>query len=230
MHVTFAARSLVYAFINSQSKWKVCKTDHQRGCCLSVEKTDTACSKDARSCWNDCLAFSSTGASRVGEVLSLFGKNGDFNKFLTGVELQVGRGSTSCEHTEYDSYRPRGDFGGLFVVDASGYYYGRLVMKLEGSFHSLGNLRALVCMFARAGYGQMMGTMEDCADICKDTTEMQSVPKNKLGEVSGGVRETDQQPKRSTRQVPHKDDTSKLDGEAPKETADGEHVTGERAA
>ncbi|KAG8340884.1 hypothetical protein ERJ75_000083800 [Trypanosoma vivax] len=84
-------------------------------------------------------------------------------------------------------------------------------------------------MFARAGYGQMMGTMEDCADICKDTTEMQSVQKNKLNEVSGGDSETDQTPKRSTQLVPHKDNTSKLDGEAPKETADSENVTGEHA-
>ncbi|KAH8619817.1 hypothetical protein ERJ75_000129000 [Trypanosoma vivax] len=85
-------------------------------------------------------------------------------------------------------------------------------------------------MFAHAGYGQMMGTMEDCADICKDTADMQSVPKNKLGEVSSGVSETDQTPKRGTQLVPHKDDTSKLDGEAPKETADGEHVTSDSVA
>ncbi|KAH8620312.1 hypothetical protein ERJ75_000071600 [Trypanosoma vivax] len=229
--ITFAARSLVNAFINSRKRWEVCEADHQRGCCLSVEKTGSACSKVVENCWDDCLAFKTLNSHDIGKfILSFFSKNDTLGKWLKGVKLQVGRDSTSCEYTEHDSYRQSGDFGGLFIVDASGYNYGRVMMKIEGPFYNLGNLRILVCMFARAGYGQMMGTMEECSNICKDTVEVRREPENKLDEVSSDGGEIDQTPKGSTQQVPHKGDTARSDGEAPEETADGEHVTSDSVA
>ncbi|KAH8619862.1 hypothetical protein ERJ75_000122900 [Trypanosoma vivax] len=230
--ISVAAKSLVYAFINSRKRWEVCDADHQRGCCLGVEKIGKTCSKDAEDCWDDCLAFNTLTLHDTSKFISkFFSKDGNLSKWSRGVETALGRHSTGCGHTEYDGYTQRGDFG-LFtvLVDANSYYYARVMMKIEGPFYNLGNLRILVCMFARAGYGQIMGTMEDCADICKDTAEMQSVPKNKLGEVSSGVSETGQTPKGSTQQVPHTDDTPRSDGEAPEATADGEHVTSERVA
>ncbi|KAG8343287.1 hypothetical protein ERJ75_001583200 [Trypanosoma vivax] len=232
-HITVAAKSLVYAFISSRGRWKICENmHHQRGCCLGVEKIGKTCSKDVKDCWDDCFAFNTLNSHDTSKFISrFFSKDGNLSKWSRGVETALGRHSTGCGHTEYDGYTQRGDFG-LFtvLVDASSYYYARVMMKIEGPFYNLGNLRALVCMFARAGYGQIMGTTEECSNICKDTVVVRRKPENKLDEVSSDGGETDQTPKGSTQQVPHKGDTPRSDGEAPEATADGEHVTSDSVA
>ncbi|KAG8341945.1 hypothetical protein TRVL_07234 [Trypanosoma vivax] len=230
--IAVTVRSLVNAFISSRGSWKLCGEDrYQSECCLGVEDKSTACSEDTKSCWNDCLAFTTPtyyDTSRF--ISSFFSKNGNLSKWIRGVETELGRGGNRCPHTDDgDAWHSHTeDIGGLFNIQTDVYLQERVTVTLVDTAYTLGSLHTLSCMFARAGYSQMMWTNEECEDVCKNAVPMQSESDNKPLEVDYGVRETDQTQKHNTQQIPYKGNTSKLDGEAPEAVADGEHVTSER--
>ncbi|KAH8610364.1 hypothetical protein ERJ75_001110300 [Trypanosoma vivax] len=232
--IAVTVRSLVNAFISSRDRWKLCGEDHYQGeCCLGVEQTGAACSKGAKNCWDDCLAFTTPtyyDTSRF--ISSFFSKNGKLSKWLNGVETSLERGGNSCPHTGdgYGWYSYNEDIGGLFSIKPRDYGWNYVTVTLVDTRHTTDPLHTLSCMFARAGYSQMMWDGGECSNICENTVEVRSELGNKLGKVNNDLRGTEQAPKRSTQQVPHKDDTARSDGEAPEETADGEHVTSDSVA
>ncbi|KAG8339364.1 hypothetical protein TRVL_09808 [Trypanosoma vivax] len=233
--ISVAAKLLVDAFISSIDRWKLCGEDryHHRDCCLGVEDKSTACSEDTKDCWNDCLAFATPTYHDTSRFISsFFSKDGNLSKWSKGVETALGRGGDSCPHTNdgyaWDSYNE--DIGGLFSIKPKGYGREHVTVTLVETRHTTGPLHTLSCMFARAGYGQMMWDGEECSKICENTVKVRSESDNRPLEVNNDVRGTEQAPKRGTQQVPHEGDTPRSDGEAPEATANGKHVTSERAA
>ncbi|KAH8619288.1 hypothetical protein ERJ75_000176000 [Trypanosoma vivax] len=232
--ISVAAKSLVNAFISSRSGWKICEsTHHQRGCCLGMEKISKTCLKDVKDCWDRCLTFNTLTSHETSKFISrFFSKDGNLSKWSKGVETTLERDGSGCPSTKnvYGWHSHAEDIGGLFNIQTDAYGRERVTVTLVETRHTTGPLHTLSCMFARAGYSQMMWTNGECSNICENTVKVRSELGNKLGEVNNDLRGTEQAPKRSTQQVPHTDDTPRLGGEAPKETAEGEHVTSERAA
>ncbi|CCD21691.1 hypothetical protein ERJ75_000164000 [Trypanosoma vivax] len=232
--IAVTVRSLVYAFINSQKRWSVCGEDHyQGGCCLGVEKTGTACSKGVKDCWTDCLAFTTPtyyDTSRF--ISSFFSKDGKLSKWLNGVETTLERNGDSCPHTgdDYGWYSYNEDIGGLFSIEPKGYRREHVTITLIETDYALDPLHKLSCMFARAGYGQMMWDGEECSKICENAVKIRSESDNRPFEVNDGVREADQTQKHNTQQVPHKAETPNPEGEITEATVDGEHVTSDSVA
>ncbi|KAH8617735.1 hypothetical protein ERJ75_000344600 [Trypanosoma vivax] len=233
--IAVTVRSLVDAFISSRGRWKLCGEDryHHRDCCLGVEDRYTACSKDVKNCWTDCLGFSTpTNYDTSRFISSFFSKDGNLSKWIRGVETELERNGDSCPHTNdgYGWYSHNEDIGGLFSVKPRGYGWNRVTVTLVDTHYTLSPLHALSCMFARAGYSQMMWDGEECSKICENTAKIRSESDNRPFEVNGGVREKDQTPKRSTQQIPHEGNMPNSDGEAPEATADGVPVTSDSVA